>query len=73
MCLGLPVMNFNGLKLIVLAVLTVFFIVAAGLDWIDENVAYGWVALTLGYIVGNSQVSSQTGDLRPIVSVDKEG
>ena len=63
-------MSFNGIKLIVVALLTVFFIVAGALDWVSDEVVVGWVALTLGYILGNSQVTSQSGDLRPILSVE---
>ena len=65
-------MQYNTTKLIVVGLLTVVFIVAAGLDWVDETIAYGWVAVALTYILGNAQFTSREGNTSPIIVASKE-
>jgi hypothetical protein len=65
-------MNINKHKLYIVAALTVLFIVAAGLDWVDASVAYGWVAIALAYILGNSQFTSREGNTAPIFTIEED-
>ena len=64
-------MNYNTTKLIIVGLLTVVFIVAAGLDWVDDSIAYGWVGIALAYILGNAQFTSREGNTAPILSKDE--
>jgi len=61
-------MNINYLKVGLAAVIALACIVALALD-ADGN--YGWAApvltLCVGYVIGNAQVTSQTGNTAPIV------
>ena len=61
-------MSYNGGKLIVAAVLALALIGSIVYDSENSSWAVPALMLIVGYVVGNSQVTSQTGATRPIVS-----
>ena len=63
-------MTYNIIKLIVVALLICFIIVAIGLDWIGEALGWGSVGILIGYIVGNAQVAPSNEFTAPIIKRD---
>ena len=59
-------MNYNGWKLIAATVIAVACIVALIVDMSNDSWAVPVLTLLVGYVVGNAQVTSQDGNVRPI-------
>ena len=56
-------MVYNITKLVVIAGLIVFGIVAIGLEWVDEQYGWAFIMGLVGYIIGNASLL----DIPPIV------
>jgi len=59
-------MSYNGGKLIVAGLLAVALIVAIVVDDGNSDWAVPLLTLLIGYVIGNAQVTSQEGNVRPI-------
>lgn len=61
-------MSYNSGKLIVTAVLTLVFVAAIIVDSNNTDWAVPLLGLLVGYVIGNAAVTSQEGNVSPIVS-----
>lgn len=61
-------MTYNIVKLAVAGVLAVVLVVAIVVDGDNAEWAVTLLGLLVGYVIGNAQVTSQTGNVAPIVT-----
>ena len=61
-------MSYNLVKLVTAAVLAVVLVVAVLIDAGSRDWAVPLLGLLVGYVIGNAQVSSQSGNVAPIIS-----
>jgi len=61
-------MTYNIVKLAVAGVLAVVLVVAIVVDGDNAEWAVAPLGLLVGYVIGNARVTSQTGNVAPIVT-----